>query len=733
MTPRPPDQDGVLATSRQAIRGRRRAAPRALETSDVTRVRGLALATIAGAAVLAAGILLSTDARELGVQRPLSLPHRQAGLTCASCHLEPDADAPAKAPATDEVADATCRGCHVGKRSARAGHRALAEAGRLRCVSCHNSHEHDSGLVLGPGGAARRYDVDVTPPPPRGPGEQLVPLIPAAACGQCHALSAPRDPIQRCLPQGTSSFEGVMATCFDEHRSAMSTAALTRWQLWERARASAALPPSAEDPDPEEDPAGAPALLLWLAAALAAGVATLLTARALAARRRARAVARGAARDDRREAAPMLRAPERKRLPRINQTTCIGCHACVDACPYDVLEVRRYVARVARPDDCCGLTLCEQRCPNGSLIVLDTEPDTELPGLDEDLQSVDRPGIYLAGDLTGLPLIRNAINQGAHAVQRIATSLPTRSARSGEDALYDLVIVGAGPAGISASLAAKSAGLRYVTVDQDTVAASIRSFPRGKLVFDQPLGMPHIGDLWLRESTKEELLGKWLQIIHRERLEIRERLRVTAIEDARGGPPLGHFRVIVEGQGRGEADGDGRALATRRVLLAFGRRGTPRKLGSLEAPIPSAMESHVHYSLADARSFAGQRVLVIGLGDVAMETAIALARQPGTTVTVSYRGRGFKRGKRRNADELRRLADAGRVELVFASELVTLRDREAVLEIARDDEREGPTRRGLGCDAVFVMIGNLPPWPFLERLGVRRAGSSSAEPPAASP
>ncbi|MCB9750635.1 MAG: NAD(P)-binding domain-containing protein [Myxococcales bacterium] len=401
-----------------------------------------------------------------------------------------------------------------------------------------------------------------------------------------------------------------------------------------------------------------------------------------------------------------------------------------------MLEVRRYVARVARPDDCCGLTLCEQRCPNGSLVVLETEPDTELPGLDDDLQSRDRPGIYLAGDLTGLPLIRNAINQGAHAVARIAESLSeirpekTSKTAAGEEAPLDLVIVGAGPAGISACLAAKAAGLRYVAVDQDTVAASIRSFPRGKLVFDQPLGMPHIGDLWLRESTKEELLGKWLQIIHREQLVIRERQRVTAIEDVRGGPPLGRFRVRLEEPGGGARS----ELEARRVLLAFGRRGTPRKLAALARPIPPGMESHVHYSLADARSFAGQRVLVVGLGDVAMETAIALARQPGTRVTVSYRGRGFKRGKRRNADELRRLQEAGRVELVFASELVELRDQLAILECAPDDDHDNDDRGGdeprarreLACDAVFVMIGNLPPWPFLEQLGVRRARPTGA-------
>jgi thioredoxin reductase len=373
----------------------------------------------------------------------------------------------------------------------------------------------------------------------------------------------------------------------------------------------------------------------------------------------------------------------------------------VDACPYDVLEVRRYVAVVARPDDCCGLTLCEQRCPNSSLVVREGDVIEDRPRVDDRLEALDARGIYLAGDLTGLPLIRNAINQGAHAVNAVKQSLEGLPRRPQN--VLDLAIVGAGPAGISAALEAKSLGLVSRVIEQSSVAASIKSFPRGKLVFDQPLGMPLVGDLWLEEATKEELLAKWLRIVRRAELDIAEGERVTRIDrDAEA------FTIHSLNDAGRES-----SLRARRVILAIGRRGSPRKL---DVPIHPDAESQVFYSLADARSFAGQRVVIVGLGDTAMETAIALCRQPNVAVTLVARGPTFRRGKSRNIDEVRRMAEAGRLELAFDCE-VTRIDR------GRVSVKGSRGARTLPADVVFVMIGSILSWGFLEAVGIRRGAA----------
>jgi len=391
----------------------------------------------------------------------------------------------------------------------------------------------------------------------------------------------------------------------------------------------------------------------------------------------------------------VLQAPEVLRLPIINATTCLGCHACADACPFDVLEIRRYVAVVARPAACCGLTLCEQRCPNGSLVMGDGSQVEGTVSLDDALQSECAEGIYLAGDVTGLPLIRNAINQGAHALRSIHDELG--GTKGGSD--LDVVIVGAGPAGISAALEAKSLGLQYVVLEQRSVAGSIQSFPRGKLVFDQPLNLPLVGKLWLEESTKEELLGRWIRMVRSEQLPIREGHRVSHIEKTPGSGFIVHSV---------DEDDSEHQFKARRILLAIGTRGSPR---TLPIPVPASMENRVYYSLADARTFAGKHLLVVGLGDVAMEAALALSRQPGTTVTVCHRGSDFSRGKARNIDELRRRVKAGAIDLHLKTQITAIGDGGIALKGS-----EGQVE--IACDGVFVLIGTIPPTEFLTQAGV---------------
>lgn len=735
------------AQPREAVRGR--AARRAEETSDVTRFRGVLPATLAGALAVGATALLLPPAGGHSSPGPLSRPHARAGLTCAACHVEQGPAGAARAGTTGAAGakvalplGKVCTSCHGEHGSTRAGHqRALAD-GSLTCAACHPIHRSDQGVVFRPSEPPIRFapgvEVELDPVAFRPAREATVALVTAGSCKGCHDLASPRDPIARCLVRGQEGLgDARVAACFDEHEVALPEAVAAGRRLlggaggargargardgvcggqhtedralaWGAAREVAFAVPVAAGAI-----AAAPARALsWIGAGLGAAglvLAGVRGGRRLRVRRR-------------QEAAPpleaLLRPATRVRLPQIDASTCIGCYACVDACPYDVLAIERYVAVVARPEACCGLTLCEQRCPNGSLKLTDGDPIGDRPRLGEDLGSPDVPGLYLAGDITGLPLIKNAIHQGAHAVTRLAQDLRAAGGGRGGEGSLDLIIVGAGPAGISAALRAKELGLSFEVLEQGSVAQSIQSFPRGKLVFDQPLELPATGKLWLKESTKEELLSHWLRIVRQERLPIAQDTRMVSIRrDDRG------FVVTTEPRAGTEGGGAARAeRRARRVLLAIGQRGTPRRL-----PFePHAeVEDRVYYHLADARSLAGKRVLIVGLGDVAMEAAIALARQPGTAVTLAHRGSGFRRGQSRNIDEVRRMTAASRVVLLFDTEVAGLAPGAgeeagavAATLVATPGAPRSAAQRTLPFDAVLVLIGSIPPWSTLREAGV---------------
>jgi len=659
----------LFSIGKRAEPRRARAVGRAEPTSDVRRPRRMLVVAIVAAIAVAIALVAAPPSAGLASPGPLARPHAAAKIACAKCHAE---GAPQRA----------CGGCHGDHKSARPAHAALMSKGDLGCATCHPSHGAPQGVTFAANGSFVRWGGTeeragfVTQ---RVPAKTTVPLVALAACEKCHDATRAGDPIAACTAPGAR-----VSTCFDEHRHSEA-----RFVAWEAAADAARQVPWIAPRDERRLP------WTWLGAATSAA---LIAALAIHVRRRPRAVT---------VATP---AP-RVRLPTIDTSTCLGCYACVDACPFDVIAVERYVAVVARPDDCCGATLCQSVCPNGSLVMSDGGEAGQRARVDEHLEALDAPGVFLAGDLTGMPLIKNAIAQGTRTIDRIAATLK----RTRIDAeVVDVLVVGAGPAGLSALLRAQERSLSALALEQASIASSVRSFPRGKLVYDPPLDLPVEGELWLREATKEELLAQWTRIVRARRLDVRERHEVRAIDRAED------IFVVHAATPEGE-----RTFRARRVLLAIGRRGTPRRF---DAHVARDAEAKVSYALADARSYERQRVLVVGLGDSAMEAACALARQPGTEVTVSYRGSGFARGKARNIAEVKSLVAKCRVRIVFDSAVERVDAKSVVL-------RTKSGARTIANDAVLALIGGTPSWSLVGAAGVKTTTPSSPEvgPPNAPP
>lgn len=373
--------------------------------------------------------------------------------------------------------------------------------------------------------------------------------------------------------------------------------------------------------------------------------------------------------------------------PLIDPAVCLGCATCVAACPEkDVLGIIRGKAVLANPSNCIGHGACKEACPTDAIsLVLGTETrGVDIPVVGPDFQT-RAPGIYVAGELGGMGLIRNAIEQGRQAVDAIAGSLGRRAG-----ARLDLLVVGAGPAGFSATLAAKHHGLRSITVEQETLGGTVAHYPRGKIVMTQPAELPLYGKVRLRETSKEALLAFWQDVERRTGAAIRYGERMEAMDRA-----ADHWVVRTT---RGEY----RATC---VLLAIGRRGTPRKLG-----IPGEEHEKVVYRLIDPEQYAGRRVLVVGGGDSALEAAASTA-EAGAHAVLSYRGESFSRAKPANRERVERAAHAHGLEVALGSTL-----REITPEGVCLTTREGEQR--LPNDAVIVCAGGILPDAFLRACGV---------------
>lgn len=372
--------------------------------------------------------------------------------------------------------------------------------------------------------------------------------------------------------------------------------------------------------------------------------------------------------------------------PVINNSLCIGCCSCISACPeQSVLGLIRNKAELVNPSNCIGHGACRTACPMHaiSLVFGTAERGVDIPLLSPHFET-SVPGIYIAGELGGMGLIRNAVEQGKQAIDAIAKSGRNRQA-------IDVMIIGAGPAGIAATLAASERGLRYLTIEQDTLGGTVAHFPRGKVVMTAPVVLPMIGRMNFREVSKEHLLTFWQDVIERSGISIRFNERVESMHAIEGAIEVTTSRDRYQ---------------VSNVLLAIGRRGTPRKLG-----VSGEQLDKVVYRLSDPEQYRGSHVLVVGGGDSAIEAAADIAAQPGTRVTLSYRGDAFARVKEKNRTRIAALADSKQITVLLSSNVKDIRANEVDIAL--------PLRPvTLRNDAVIICAGGELPTPFLKASGI---------------
>jgi len=381
--------------------------------------------------------------------------------------------------------------------------------------------------------------------------------------------------------------------------------------------------------------------------------------------------------------------------PIVDRTLCVGCGACVRACPEDgVLDLVHGQAMVVNGTRCTGVAACAPACPTGAITVTlaDTTTRRDIPAVSDALEAEGVPNLFLAGEVTARALIQNAVAQGTAVANEVA-----RRANGREREGLDLVIVGAGPAGLACSLEAKRLGLSFVTLDQEpSIGGTVARYPRRKLVLTHPVALANGAGLAKRMYEKEELVSLWTRLAREGELPIQSGCTVSSV-----------MRVGADGFVVQTAD---REFTARHVCLALGRRGSPAKLG-----VPGEDLSKVAYALTDANAYQGRRVLVVGGGESAAETALALAEQPSNEVTISYRKAGFFRLKQRTEERLGEHVASGRVRLLLSSRVIAIRDGAVDVAI---EEHGRESQWSLPNDEVFVLAGGTPPLAILERAGV---------------
>lgn len=376
--------------------------------------------------------------------------------------------------------------------------------------------------------------------------------------------------------------------------------------------------------------------------------------------------------------------------PVVDVNSCIATGACVAACPeHDILGIRNGKATTINGSQCIGHGACFHACPTEAISLrIGTEKrGVDIPHISKNFET-NVPGIFIAGELGGMGLIKNAVEQGRQATENIAKSI-----RKGHKADHDLIIVGAGPAGISASLTAKKIGLKCILLEQDTLGGTVYTFPRQKIVMTSPMNLPLYGKIKLFETSKAELLELWTNVLTKHNIDIAENTKVDSIETENGIFKLSTLQ--------------GNSYNSASVLLTIGRRGTPRKLN-----IPGEMKEKVAYRLLEPEEIHGKHIMIAGGGDSAVEAALQLSNQ--NHVILSYRNEVFNRIKPKNNMLLNKAVAEGKIDIRLGTNLISIEEESVNLSFA-----SGVENLTLKNDLVYIFAGGELPTQFLEKAGIR--------------
>lgn len=374
--------------------------------------------------------------------------------------------------------------------------------------------------------------------------------------------------------------------------------------------------------------------------------------------------------------------------PVVDEGSCIQTGACISACPEkDILGIQNGKATTINASQCIGHGACFHACPTEAIsLCIGTEKrGVELPHVSPEFET-NIPGIYIAGELGGMGLIKNAVEQGKQAVENLSSKINKK-----HDAEYDLLIVGAGPAGIAASLAARKRKLKAIAVEQNSIGGTVFTFPRAKVVMTTPMNIPLYGSVKLFETSKTELLGLWQSLIDQFDIPIVQNTKVEAIERQNG-----HFIVT---------SNTGNTFTAHKILLTIGRRGSPRKLN-----IKGEKIEKVAYRLLEPEKIADKNILVVGGGDSAIESALLLA--DSNRVVISYRSEVFKRLKPKNNEKILQAVTEGKLKIFYNSQPIEFSKTDIKIKMNNEEVVT------LDNDLVYIFAGGELPTDFLKKIGL---------------